>query len=120
VPASLSLREFADQYILGNTNWRRFLVTDDVGQLVGAINVDDLRTVSHTLWAEIQVRDVMQPMEKSAVVQSNQSLLEAAMLLEQQQGVALPVIRENGSLVGILEKTAILQLLQKRMRANPA
>jgi len=120
VPASLSLREFADQSILGNTKWRRFLVTDDAGQLVGAIAVDDLRTVSNTIWAETQVRDVMQPIEKSTVVQSNQSLLEAAMLLEQQQRSALPVIRENGALVGILEKAAILQLLQKGMRANPA
>ena len=94
-------------------------MVDDVGQLIGAIAVDDLRKVSTAMWAETQVKDLMQPIE-SAVVRSNQSLLEAAMVLEQQQRSALPVVRENGVLIGILEKTAILQLLQKRMLANPA
>lgn len=120
VAASLSLREFADESILGDAKWRRFLVTDEAGQLVGAIALDDLRKVSNPLWAETQVKDVMQPIEHSAVVQSNQSLLEAVRLLEQQQRSALPVVRENGVLVGILEKASILNLLQRRMQANPA
>lgn len=118
VSASLSLREFADTSILGNNDWRRFLVVDDVGQLVGAIALDDLRKVSTALWSETQVKDLMQPIE-SAVVRSNQSLLEAAMVLEQEQR-SIPVVRENGVLIGILEKAAILQLLQKRMQPNPA
>lgn len=120
VPASLSLREFADQFILGNNQWRRFLVTDDEGQLVGAIAIDDLRAFNTTSWAESQVKDAMQPIEASAVVQSDRSLLEAAMLLEQQQRSALPVISNNGILLGILEKAAILRLLQQRAQANPA
>ncbi|HCF29351.1 MAG TPA: site-2 protease family protein, partial [Cyanobacteria bacterium UBA11049] len=120
VSASLSLRDFADTSILGNNQWRRFLVVDDAGQLVGAIALDDVRKVSTAMWTETQVKDLMQPIETSAVVRSNQSLLEAAMVLEQQQRSALPVVRENGVLIGILEKAAILQLLQKRMQANPA
>jgi Mg/Co/Ni transporter MgtE len=41
-------------------------------------------------------------------------------LIEQQKLSALAVIRNNGVLVGILEKPAILSLLQKRMHTNPA
>jgi Zn-dependent protease len=120
VPAQLSLRELADESILGNTNWQRFLVTDDEGQLVGAIALDDLRKIPTSRWSEMQVKDLMQPIEQSTVVQSNQSLLEAIMLLEQQRRSALPVIRENGVLVGVLEKASILHLLQSRAQANPA
>ena len=120
VPASLSLREFADQSILSKAKWGRFLVTDEAGQLVGAIALDDLRTVPTTTWSETTVKDVMQVIEQSAVVQSNQSLLEAVTLLEQQQRSTLPVIRENGVLVGLLEKAAIIRLLQRRTQANPA
>ena len=119
VSDSLSLREFADESILGNANWRRFLVTDGEGQLVGAIAVDDLKTIPSSSWSEMYVKDLMQPIEQSAVIQSSQSLLEAVTLLEQQQRSALPVIRENGVLVGILEKASILHLLQKRA-PNPA
>lgn len=120
VAANISVRDFADTSILGNNQWQRFLVVDDAGQLVGAIALDDLRKLSPTIWSETQVKDLMQPIETSAVVRSNQSLLEAAMVLEQQQGSALPVVRENGVLIGILEKTAILQLLQNRILASPA
>ena len=120
VSASLSLREFADRSILDNNNSRRFLVTDDAGQLVGAIALDDLRKISTAMWSETQVKDVMQPIETSTVVKSNQSLLEAVMLLEQQQRSALPVVRENGVLIGILEKASILRLLEQRMQASPA
>lgn len=118
--ASLSLREFADRSILDNNNSRRFLVTDDAGQLVGAIALDDLRKISTAMWSETQVKDVMQPIETSTVVKSNQSLLEAVMLLEQQQRSALPVVRENGVLIGILEKASILRLLEQRIQASPA
>lgn len=120
VPASFSLRDVADQYILGISNWRRFLVTDDAGQLVGAIAVDDLRKVSNTSWSETQIKDIMQPIAQSDVIQSERSLLEAVMLLEQKQRSTLPVIRENGVLVGILEKAAIIKLLQQRTQTNPA
>lgn len=117
--ASISLREFAERSIFDN-NSRRFWVTDDAGQLVGAIALDDLRKISSALWSETQVKDVMQPIETSTVVTSNQSLLEAVMLLEQQQRSALPVVRENGVLIGILEKASILRLLEQRMQASPA
>ena len=117
VSGDLSLREFADQSILSNANWQRFLVTDDQGQLIGAIALDDLKVVPNTRWLEMHVKDLMQPIE-TAVVQSNQSLLDAVMLLEQQQRSTLPVIRDNGVLVGILEKAAILNLLQIKAQAT--
>lgn len=119
VPDDLSLRAFADKFILDNVNWRKFLVTDAQGQLIGAIALDDLKIIPNERWLEMQVRDLMQPME-SAVLHSNQSLLEAAMLLEQQGREALPVVRENGVLLGILEKAAIRNLLQDKAQFLPA
>ena len=119
VPAKASLREFADNIII-NSDWSRFLVTDDAGQLVGAIALDDLRTVPSSRWSEMQVREVMQPVQLGNVVESKQPLLEAIMLLEQLQRPDLPVIGDNGVLVGLLEKTSIRNLLQKRAQVNPA
>lgn len=120
VSGNLSLREFADEQILNEQNWRRFLVTDDDGQLLGAISIDSLRTVPTQLWSETQVTEVMRPIEESNIVRSGQPLLEAIQLLEQQKLSALAVIRDNGVLVGILEKAAVINLLQKRVQTNPA
>ncbi len=119
VSASLSLRDFADELVIGGSNWRTFLVTDEQGLLTGAIAVDDLHKFPKSRWQEMLVKDLMKPVD-TAVLHSNQSLLEAVTTLEQQQKSALPVIKENGVLLGILEKAAIIHLLEHRTQANPA
>ncbi|OUL21720.1 site-2 protease family protein [Nostoc sp. 106C] len=120
VSANQTLREFADERILSGESWHRFLVTDDEGQLIGAIAANDLRTIPTTQWSETQVKEVMRPIAESTTVQSDKPLVEVVQLLEQQQLSALTVIRDNGVLVGILEKAAIIQLLQRRSQFNPA
>ena len=120
VSGSLSLREFADEQILNQQDWRRFLVTDDDGQLLGSISIDSLRNIPKELWSETRIVQVMKPIEESSIVRSGQPLLEAIQLLEQQKLSALAVIRDNGVLVGILEKAAVINLLQRRAQSKPA
>ncbi len=120
VSADLSLREFANDYIIGKAQWSKFLVTDEEGQLLGAIAIDDMRNVPTSNWPNIKVREVMQPVELSTTVEADQSLLEAVMLLEKEKLTQLPVVRKNGVLVGILEKASIIRLLEQRAQAKPA
>ena len=117
--ASMSLRDFADELIVSSSNWRKFLVTDEQGLLIGTIAASDLNKFPKFSWQEKLVKDLMQPID-TAVLRSNQSLLEAAMQLEQQQKFALPVVQENGVLLGILEKASVLNLLQQKNQVNPA
>lgn len=120
VSADLSLREFANNYIIGKAEWSNFLVTDEGGKLLGTLLVEDMKTVPTSIWPTTPVRELMKPVEQSTTVKSNQSLLEVIALLEQKKITQLPVVRENGSLVGILEKTSIIRLLEKREQAKPA
>jgi Zn-dependent protease/CBS domain-containing protein len=120
VSAHLTLREFADQRILDWQNWSRFLVTDDNGQLVGAVSVDNLRAIPTALWSEARIEEVMRPIEQLVTVKSDQSLMDAVQLLEQRKISTLAVIRDNGVLVGLLEKASIINLLYKKAQANAA
>ncbi len=120
VSADLSLREFANEYIIGKDQWRKFFVTDEESQLLGAIVVDDLKTIPTSNWPATHVRELMQPVDLSTTVQSDQSLLEVITLLEKEKLTLLPVVRENGVLVGLLEKASIIRLLEKRAQAKPA
>jgi hypothetical protein len=54
VSADLSLREFANNYIIGKDQWHKFFVTDEDGQLIGAIAVDDLKTIPTSNWPATQ------------------------------------------------------------------
>lgn len=121
VQEHLSLREFANNYVIGKAQtWRRFLVTDDAGQLVGAIDLDDLKTIPTGRWPEVLVKELVKPIEFSTTVKPELSLLEVVTLLEQLKVQELPVIRENGVLLGLVEKAEIARLLQRRNQANPA
>jgi len=117
---NLTLREFADQQIVSGQNWRRFLVTDHNGQLVGAVAVNDLQTIPTNQWRETRVREIMQPMIQPTTVKSDLPLLEVVQLLEEKRLSTLPVIRDNGVLVGILEKAAIIQILNGRSQHQTA
>ncbi len=120
VSADLSLREFANDYIIGKAQWSKFLVTDEEGQLLGAIAIDDMRNVPTSNWPNIKVRELMQPVELWTTVEADQSLLEVVMLLEKEKLTQLPVVRKNGVLVGMLEKASIMRLLEQRAQAKPA
>ncbi len=120
VSADLSVREFVNEYIIGKVEWHKFLVTNPEGQLVGAIAVDDLKTIPTSNWPITQVRELMQPVDLSTIVQTEQSLLEVITLLEKEHLTQLPVVRANGVLVGILEKASIIRLLEKRAQTKLA
>ena len=120
VSADFSLREFVNNYIIGKEAWRRFLVTNEAGQLLGAIVVDDMKNVPTSYWPTTKVRELMQPVAYTTTVKSDQSLLEVVTLLEKEKLNQLPVVAENGVLVGILEKASIIRLLEQQAEAKPA
>jgi Zn-dependent protease/CBS domain-containing protein len=119
VPADISLREFANNHVIGNAaNWRKYLVVDAEGQLIGEIAVEAMKTIPTNDWWDIQVRELMQPIEQLETVASDEPLLDVVQLLERKQLPSLVVLRDSGALVGLLEKTAIIQLLQKRTQTQ--
>ena len=114
-----TLRELADEAVLtnGGRPWRRFLVNNDENQLVGAIDLAVLKTVASEQWSVNRVKDFAQPMAPEIRVQANKPLLDVIQQLEKQKIQTLAVTREDGALVGLLEKAEIISLLQRRVQA---
>ncbi|HIK54589.1 MAG TPA: site-2 protease family protein [Synechococcales cyanobacterium M55_K2018_004] len=122
VSQMISLRELANNYIIGNpANWRKFLVKDEAGKLVGEILVEDMKTVPTNDWWDVTVQKLMRSPSDVQTVPAHQPLLEVLDLLNQSQTSALAVVKqEDGTLLGLLEKTSIIELLQKRAEAKVA
>jgi predicted transcriptional regulator len=114
VLSEASLRDFVDLRTLSSGNWRKFLVTDAVGKLVGEITVDALQGIPGDLWSSKRVAALMQPIDSTTLIESGSSLLAAIEQLEKYKLPALTVVQPNGSLVGLLEKTVIIDLMQKK------
>lgn len=119
VPANLLLREFANQYIIGNpVSWQKYFVVDEEGRWIGEIPVDALKTIPTNDWWNVTVRELMEPKREIEMVSYNQPLLDVVNLLEQKKLPELVVLQENGSLLGLLEKTSVIQLMQNRSEAK--
>ncbi|NET68245.1 MAG: site-2 protease family protein [Moorea sp. SIO1G6] len=115
--ADLSLREFANEYIIGKNQWRKFVVTDEAGQLLGVVIVDDLKTVPTSNWPVTPVRALMKSVKTLRTVQSDHSLLDVVKIMEKEQLEQLPVVSEKGVVVGILDTASIRSILEERKKA---
>ncbi|BAU40492.1 site-2 protease family protein [Leptolyngbya sp. O-77] len=121
VPAQSSLREFANNYIIGNpVNWKKYLVTDEAGKLAGEIWVDDMKQVPTNDWWNVSVQSLVKVAEEIQTVPATTPLLEVIDLLSEQVPALAVVKPEDGSVLGLLEKSSILMALQKKSEAQPA
>jgi Zn-dependent protease len=114
IPNTLDLREFANNYIIGKTQWKRYLVIDEVGKLQGAIAVVDLKEIPTSQWANTSVQTLVKPVPSSSIILANESLLEVTKKIEETNQKELTVVSENGLLIGLLEKTSIILFLQNQ------
>lgn len=116
VNTATTLRDFADDTLLsGDVTWRKFLVTNDEGELVGTVRVESLKQIPREQWAEMTVDAIMESSDTAMdTVDSDKPLLEVIQTLETKGLHTLAVVRENGALVGLLEKASIQALLQNR------
>ncbi|MGD1903663.1 MAG: site-2 protease family protein [Geitlerinemataceae cyanobacterium] len=113
VRQDLTLREFANQHVIGNSReWKRFLVVDGDKKLVGAIAVDDTRAVATSDWVKTTVAELTKPLSLETIA-ANTSLLEALQTMERLAQSELPVADENGAIVGLFEKNTALEILRE-------
>lgn len=115
VVQSLSLRTFADDILLNaQGQWRRFLVVDGNGQFIGTVSIDALQAVPRDHWEFTTVGDITDREPPLITVPSDKPLLDVVRMLEEKRLSVLAVILDNGTLLGLLEKQAIVRLMQGR------
>jgi Zn-dependent protease/predicted transcriptional regulator len=121
ISANSSLRELVNNHIIGQeTQWQKFLVTNDAGQLVGELDVNDLKQVPTNDWWDVTVQTLTRSAEQIVTVPHDQSLLAVINLLEEKKLPSLAVVQENGALLGLIEKASILKALQQQSQKDVA
>jgi hypothetical protein len=128
ISENITLREFVDQRTLTGSNWQKFLVTNIAGQFIGELAITDLNTIRSDRWAHTLVSELMQSMppnndfanESATMINSNQPLLQAIEQLESNKITTLLVTNSEGKLLGLLEKAAVINLLQRQPQPHPA
>ncbi len=111
VPANISLQRLLDEYFL--PGGLRSALVMQADQLAGLITPSDIRHVPREQWAQVPVGHAMIPLERLHVISPQQSLNDVLPLMAGRDVNQLPVV-QNGRLVGILGRDAIVRFLEVR------
>ena len=111
VPANISLQQLVDAYFL--PGGLRYALVMQADHLVGLMTLSDIRHIPRERWGQVPVSQAMIPVERLHVVTPQQSLSDVLPLMAGRDVNQLSVV-ENGALVGILSRDAIVQYPEVR------
>ncbi|MEM1368541.1 MAG: site-2 protease family protein [Cyanobacteria bacterium P01_H01_bin.15] len=119
VSGALNLREFVNSYVIGKTQWQKFLVTDIQGVLIGVLKVEDLKHIPTSAWPITSVQSLTQPLGDLLIINGDTNLLDVVKLIEAKPETnQFAVVDEQGFALGLIEKRSIAELLQKEALAR--
>ncbi len=111
VPANISLQQLVDSYFL--PGGLRYALVMEADHLAGLITLSDIRHIPRDQWGQVPVSTAMIPLSRLHVATPQQSLSDVLPFIASRDVNQLPVV-ENGALVGILSRDAILHYLEVR------
>jgi Zn-dependent protease/CBS domain-containing protein len=115
VDAGLSLREFADRYLL-EVNPFPFYVAASNGRDLGLVSIDDIRFTERSQWEIQTLHNILQPLEKIATVSETASLAEVINSMESHQLGRIIVLSPIGSVVGTVDRGDVVKALAKYLK----
>lgn len=111
VPANISLQKLVDEYFLPQGLRSAFVLYGD--QLGGLITLSDIRHVPREDWPQTLVGLTMIPLDRMHTATPEQSVKDALPLMTGKDINQLPVV-QDGRLVGVLTREAIIRAIQVR------
>jgi Zn-dependent protease/predicted transcriptional regulator len=111
VPDNISLQQLVDAYFL--PGGLRYALVMQGDKLVGLITLSDIRHIPREQWGQVPVSTAMIPLARLHVATPQQSLSDVLPFMSGRDVNQLPVV-ENGNLVGILSRDAIVHYLEVR------
>lgn len=111
VPATLSLRDLVDGYIL--TGGRRCFFVADEDRLRGILTLADITRIPREAWSETFLTQVVVPWERAVRVSPKMALLDALRVMDDAGVNQVPVVLGD-ELVGMLSREQVLRYIRTR------
>jgi len=115
IDADLSLREFADRYLL-EANPFPFSVAASNGRDLGLVSIDDIRFTERSQWEIQTLHNILQPLAKTATVSEKASLAEVINSMESRKLPRIIVLSPIGSVVGTIDRGDVVKVLAKYLK----
>lgn len=115
VDAYSNLQTFAEEHLM--RTGRRFFVVTLNGHPEGIITPAEISAVPRVRWPYTTIADVMRPLDVVRTVRADTPITDALELMANQDLNQLPVVTD-GSLIGVISRAHVLQLLQTRAQLH--
>jgi len=114
IDADMSLRQFADEYILSPSRYTVYFAASD-GRYRGMVAVDDLHRVERSEWDHETLYRIIQPLNAIPTVTETTSLVEVIQQMESQQLRRMTVLSPAGAVAGVIDRGDIFQALAQKL-----
>lgn len=115
VDTNQTLRSFADEYILAETQTPMPYYATKEGRYRGLVVVEDLHFIERSNWDTLTLESIVHPLSEIATVEEKTSLLDAINTLESCQLTRLTVVSPAGTVAGIIDRGDIVQAVVKKL-----
>uniref|UniRef100_A0A832M5J5 Zinc metalloprotease n=1 Tax=Oscillatoriales cyanobacterium SpSt-402 TaxID=2282168 RepID=A0A832M5J5_9CYAN len=115
VDAGMSLRRFADDYLLGNARSEVYYASSD-GRYRGMVNTDDLHYVERSEWENNNLFRIIQPLSDIPSVEEATPLVEVIQQMESRQLRRMTVLSPAGAVSGVIDRGDIVRALAQKLK----
>lgn len=114
--ANMSLRQFADEYLLEDKKSAPVYFASSDGRYRGMVSIEGLRQVERSEWEHRTLHSIAQPLLEIPHVRESTPLAESIRLLEEKQLARVTVLTPADSVAGTLDRGDIVRALAKQLK----
>jgi Zn-dependent protease/CBS domain-containing protein len=114
VDADITLREFADQYLLEENKTSMYFAASD-GRYRGMISADDLRNTERSQWESQSLQTVAHPLSDIPAVRESTPITQVIDQLEDKQLRRLTVLSPADAVAGVIDRGDIVRALAQKL-----
>ncbi|HEY9858106.1 MAG TPA: CBS domain-containing protein, partial [Candidatus Obscuribacterales bacterium] len=114
VDANLSLRQFADDYLLEVARPPAYFAASE-GRYRGMVAADDLRQVERSQWETQALQAVLHPLAAIPAVQEPTPLIQVINQMEAQQLQRITVLSPAGAVAGVIDRGDIVRAVGDKL-----
>ncbi len=115
VDANMSLRDFADKYLLLASQSEVYFASSD-GRYRGLVASDDLQSVERSRWERETLFQIIHPLDTIATVEEATPLATVIQQLEKDTLRRMTVLSPAGAVSGVIDRGDIVQALAQKLK----
>ncbi|MDY7020688.1 MAG: site-2 protease family protein [Cyanobacteriota bacterium] len=115
VDADLTLREFADEYLIAPDTISVYFAASD-GRYRGLVSVEALRVIERSQWTIQTLHDLVTPLDQLVTVPEQASLVEVINTMEEQKLSQITVLSPAGAVAGMIDRGDIVKAVLTKMK----